>query len=135
MTTLVEYMPTKVPLCDQDLEHLLAMVKATPDEDSVRLFESLTPTRSKGIYEVRSGPFVGRLGLPSGAWLDLTSRFEFADVIELIRRAARLPIRQDALRVPTDAAASLIDIIATAMAREVERLVGVGLAKGYQAKL
>lgn len=128
---LIEYRTTPVFLSDEDLAHLLAMVKATPDEDGVRLLESLTPTRVKGVYDLRSGPFVGRLGLPSGAWLDLTSRFDFTDIIELIRRAARLPIRQDALRVPTDPADSLIDVIATALAREVERLVGAGLAKAY----
>lgn len=133
MPTLVEYTASPVALTDDDLNYLLDLVKATGEDDD-KLLESLTPTRSKGVYELRTGPYVGRLGLPSGAWLDLASRFDFPDVIELIRRAARLPMRYDALRVPTDPADSLIDIIATALAREVERLLGAGLAKGYTTR-
>jgi 5-methylcytosine-specific restriction endonuclease McrBC regulatory subunit McrC len=134
---LVEYQTTRVELVEADLNHLLDLVKAgtTKENDNhPRLIESLTPTRSKGVYEIRNGPFVGRLGLPSGRSLDLVSRFDFADVIELIRRAARLPIRQDALRIPTDPADTLIDIVATALAREVERVIGHGLSKGYVSR-
>src|SRR4051794_14681359 len=107
MSALVEYRVTRVPLNDEDLSYLLDLVKASGDEDDDKLFESLTPTRTRGIFELRTGPYVGRLGLPSGSWLDLTSRFDFPDVIELIRRAARLPIRHDTLRVPTDPADAL----------------------------
>jgi 5-methylcytosine-specific restriction endonuclease McrBC regulatory subunit McrC len=132
--TLVEYRPTRVRLAGDDLSHLLDLVKASGDESDAKLIESLTPTRTPGVYEIRTGPFVGRLGLPSGAWLDLVSRFEFADVVELIRRSARSPIRQDALRVPAEPSSTLIDVIALALTRETERLLGAGLAKGYATR-
>jgi 5-methylcytosine-specific restriction endonuclease McrBC regulatory subunit McrC len=134
MIDLVEYEPTTLELEEVDLNHLLDLVKASGDDEEAKLIESLTPTRARGVYEVRTGPFVGRLGLPGGGCLNLASRFDFADVIELIRRAARLPIRHDALRVPTDPADTLIDVVATALAREVERIIGTGLAKGYTAR-
>jgi McrBC 5-methylcytosine restriction system component len=91
----------------------------------------VTPTKDRGVYELRSGPYVGRLGLPSGDWIDFVSRFAFDDVVELIRRSGRLPIRQDTLAAPVGQADALIDVIAAAFVRETARLVAAGLAKGY----
>jgi 5-methylcytosine-specific restriction enzyme subunit McrC len=59
------------------------------------------------------------------------SRFAFDDVVELIRRSGRLPIREDTLAVPVGQADALIDVIAAAFVREVARLVTAGLAKSY----
>jgi McrBC 5-methylcytosine restriction system component len=128
---LVEYATTRVDLAPQDLDYLLDLVAASGHDDQATLLEAVTPTRERGVYLVRSGPYAGRLGLPSGDWIDFVSRFAFDDVLELIRRSCRLPIRQDTMTVPVGQADALIDVIAGAFVREVARLVAAGLAKGY----
>jgi 5-methylcytosine-specific restriction endonuclease McrBC regulatory subunit McrC len=130
---LKEFSSQQVELEPEDLAYLLDLVHgSSADTDDSRILQALTPTRVAGLYELRAGPFVGRLGLPSGRWIDFISRFEFEDVIELIRVSSRLPIRTDLLRVAASAASFIIDAVAIAFAREVERLVGLGLTKGYQ---
>jgi 5-methylcytosine-specific restriction endonuclease McrBC regulatory subunit McrC len=128
---LVEYSTARAALAPQDLDYLLDLVAASGQDDQATLLEAVTPTRERGVYDLRSGPYVGRLGLPSGDWIDFVSRFAFDDVLELIRRSGRLPIRQDTLAVPVEQADTLIDVIAAAFVREVARLVAAGLAKGY----
>ena len=131
MPVLVEYEATRVRLQDRDLDFLLDLVSAKEEDGGPKLLESITPTRESQVYLLRSGPFVGRVGLPGGDFLELRSRFPFSDVLELIRLSARRPVRIDTLPVPSDPGRSLVDVIATAFAREVERLAGGGLAKGY----
>ena len=116
MPILVEYQPTRVQLEDRDLDFLLDLVSATGNDDGPKLLESVTPTRESRVYVLRSGPFVGRLGLPGGGFLDFQSRFPFPDVVELIRLSARRPVRIDTLSVPSDPRHSLIDVIALALA-------------------
>jgi 5-methylcytosine-specific restriction endonuclease McrBC regulatory subunit McrC len=128
---LVEYSTIQAPLEGADLDYLLDLVAASGQDDEAKLLQAVTPTRQRGVYALRSGPYVGRLGLPSGGWIDFVSRFAFEDVLELIRRSARLPIRQDSLPVATEQADALIDVIAAAFLREVARIVGAGPAKGY----
>lgn len=132
MIELTEYRPSLVELAPEDLAYLLPMVRGSGGRRDDRVIESITPTDQRGTYELRPGPFVGRLGLPSGSVIDIRSRFEFADVIELIRRAGRLPLRIDRLRVPAGVDPFLIDVLASAFVREVDHLVAQGLAKGYR---
>ncbi|MGA4732042.1 5-methylcytosine restriction system specificity protein McrC [Micromonospora taraxaci] len=130
---VIEYRPTKLTLDQGDLDYLLSLVRsASGDRTDARLLQAITPTHKPDVYEVTAGPYVGRLGLPSGRWIDFRSRFPFEDVIELIRRSARHPIRADKLRVDAHAAAFLTEAIALAFACELESLVGQGLAKGYE---
>jgi 5-methylcytosine-specific restriction endonuclease McrBC regulatory subunit McrC len=128
---LVEYSTTQAPLAEADLDYLLDLVTASGQDDEAKLLQAVTPTRQRGVYALRSGPYVGRLGLPSGGWIDFVSRFSFEDVLELIRRSGRLPIRQDSLPIATEQADALVDVIAAAFLRETARIVGGGLAKGY----
>lgn len=134
MIRLVEYRTSRVHLADQDLEYLLPMVKGTGEaSDDNKVIESITPAPGGGHqYLVRPGGFVGRLGLPSGEWIDIHSRFPFEDVIEVILRSRRLPLRVDQLEAPAGVEPFFIDILAAGFVREVNRLVGQGLAKGYE---
>lgn len=104
------------------------------ESDEARLLQSITPTEEDGVFEIRSGPFVGRLGLPSGRWIDFRSRFDFEDVVELIRASTRPPIRVDRLAAPASGGRFLIDLIVVAFSRETGRLVAAGLAKGYRER-
>ena len=70
---VVEYRPTALPLAPAELDYLLGLVRAASGQ---RVLQSITPTREPGIFEVMPGPFVGRLGLPSGRWIDLSTRCE-----------------------------------------------------------
>lgn len=133
MIRLVEYRAAPVVLDEKDLKYLLAMVKGTGVEGEPRLIESITPTTEPGTYLIRPGGFVGRLGLPSGEAIDFGSRFPFADLIELIRHSKRAPLRVDELEAPAGSEAFIVDVLAAAFAREVNRLVAGGLAKGYRS--
>lgn len=131
MITLVEYKAKSVEIDPSDLNHLLELNRSTDEE--ARIFRSITPTGTLNTYEIEAGPYVGRLGLPSGAWIDFQSRFDFHDVIELIRASTRPALRVDSMRVPGEPNPFLIDAIAIALTREVEALVARGLAKSYQS--
>jgi 5-methylcytosine-specific restriction enzyme subunit McrC len=129
---LKEFSSQQLQLEPQELAYLLDLVHgSSADSDETRILQALTPTRVAGLYELRAGPFVGRLGLPSGRWIDFVSRFDFEDVIELIRMSGRTPIRTDLLRAEASSASFIIDAVAIAFTREVERLLSLGLAKGY----
>jgi 5-methylcytosine-specific restriction endonuclease McrBC regulatory subunit McrC len=119
-------------LAADDLLHLLDLVKGSGDSVETKVIQAVAPSRETGVYIVTPGPFVGRMGLPSGETLDIQSRFPIEDVIELIRLSARLPIKLDRLHPDESADRFLIDVIAQAFAREADRLVASGLAKGYQ---
>ena len=134
MAALTEYRWQRVALHREDLEYLLDLVKGTGAEGEPRVLEGITPTTDAGIYELRPGPYVGRLGLPSGAHLDIHSRFAFSDVIRLIAESGRLPYRVDRLPVPTGTEPFIIDVLVAAFAREVDRLTSAGLAKGYRER-
>lgn len=141
MATLTEYSSTSVALANDDLNYLLSFVRSEKGDEEAdhskdaSLLESITPTPEPGVFSLRPGPFVGRLGLASGKWLDFQSRFDFEDVIELIRVSGRRPIKRDTLTTEAAAGHFIIDAIALAFAREVERLAGGGLAKGYRSEL
>lgn len=131
---LTEYGSSRERLSHDELSYLLRFVSTRPEEQERRLFESIMPTAEAGVYELRPGPFVGRLGLPSGRWIDFESRFTFDDVVELIRFSSHPPLHRDLLRVESEAGRGFIDVLAAAFVREVERLVGLGLGKGYRAR-
>ena len=134
MVRLVEYQTSEVSLDRAERNYLLDVVKGTGSGDGPKVIESLTPTKQDGVYAIRPGPFVGRLGLPSGRWLDIDSRFAFDDVIELIRHSGRAPLHVDRLRVPGQRESFVIDVLAAAFVREVDLLIGAGLAKGYRLR-
>jgi hypothetical protein len=121
---LKEFSTQQLQLESEELAYLLDLVHgSSADTEDSRVLQALTPTRVPGLYELRAGPFVGRLGLPSGRWIDFISRFDFEDVIELIRMSGRTPIRTDLLRVEASPASFIIDAVAIAFTREVERLL------------
>jgi len=121
-----------VELSERDLAHLLEMVRGAGESDEAKVIQSITPTSKKDVYRVSPGGFVGRIGLPSGETIDIESRFDLHDVVDLIRFSGRLPIRLDRLAPAMDQEVFLLDVIAFAFAREVDRLVSFGLAKGYR---
>ena len=131
MTALVEYEATAVTLDPRDLDFVLDLVRYGSGD--ARVLHGVTPTHRPGVYELVAGPYVGRIGLPSGDWLDLQSRFPIEDVIELIRASGRHPVRLGPLAAPGETSAFLVDAIAIAFDREVSSLLGSGLAKGYIA--
>jgi 5-methylcytosine-specific restriction enzyme subunit McrC len=55
-------------------------------------------------------------------------------VIELIRFSSHPPLHRDLLRVEAEAGRGFVDVLAAAFTREVERLVGLGLGKGYRRR-
>jgi 5-methylcytosine-specific restriction enzyme subunit McrC len=131
---LVEYGSRRLRLEEREVDYLLDLVERSSESDAdARVLTALTPTRVAGVFDVTAGPYVGRLGLPSGRWIDFTSRFAFDDVVALIRHSQRLPIRADALVTPGSAGDFLVDVLAMAFARDVGALAARGLAKGYRS--
>jgi 5-methylcytosine-specific restriction endonuclease McrBC regulatory subunit McrC len=103
-------------------------------EQEARVLQAVAPAGEPDTYLVTPGPYVGRLGLPSGAWIDFRSRFDFESVISLILSSGRLPARLDHFRVPTGSEPFLVDLLATAYTRELRILLSGGLAKGYRSQ-
>ena len=132
MINLREYASAEVELEQDDLHHLLAMVRGEGEGDEAKVIQSITPTSTPNTYRIKPGAFVGRIGLPSGESLDIESRFPIEDVIDMLRFSGRLPIRLDRFAPAMDEERFFLDVIALAFAREVERLVSFGLAKDYR---
>lgn len=130
MIQLVEYQRSAVALRKGDRDYLLGLVRgATGAERGV--LERLTPTREDDVYELTPGPFVGRLGLPSGESIDIESRFPFEDVLALISLSGRGPSFLRRFAADMVGAPFLVDLITEAFLREVEHIVGRGIGKGY----
>lgn len=130
MIKLVEYTRSTTKLSKADLSYLLGLVRAGGVSER-GIFESIAPTYEDGYFEITPGPFMGRLGLPSGESIDIQSRFPFPDVVRLISFSGRLPALLDTPKAEMLGDRFLIDLIAQAFVREVQRIVGRGLAKGY----
>lgn len=133
MIELREYTPSICSLDARDMTYLLSLVRSSPEESTeTKVLQSLTPTTRPGSWQLTPGPYVGRLGLPSGAFIDFQSRFDFPDVIRLIQLAGSPGLLMNPYPVPAKPGLLFIDAIASAYAREVGRLVGRGLSKAYQ---
>src|SRR4029450_11539875 len=114
-----EYDTVILELDDADLAYLLNLVRGSASEDDdARILQSVTPTTPPGTYELRAGPYVGPLGLPSARWIYFISRFALPDVIRLILDSERVPIRVDSLAVQAEASPFLVEMIAAAFLRE-----------------
>lgn len=130
MLTVTEYRPAEIALDEPDLAYLLDMTRGAGGERP-RVIEALTPTRSPGVYSVTAGPYVGRLGLPSGQVLDIASRLPFASVLALLRLSGRLPALAEQTPAELGAAPFLVDALAHALVQAAETLAAQGLAKSY----
>lgn len=135
MATLKEYAPTPTALLPGDLNYLLSFVSGTGELDESKFLQAITPTREQGIYLVKPGAYVGRVGLPSGAQLDLVSRFHIRRLIELIRISEEAPTVLSDVEAEASPDDLFLDLLAMAFAREVETITARGLAKGYREVL
>lgn len=132
MIELRENSPTRTRLTSEDLSYLLGLVRRSPEEtEETRVLQSITPTSKPEEWQLISGLYVGRLGLPSGNWIDFKSRFHFPDVVRLIMLSSWSPALLGKHVVPGEAGLLLVDALAAAYARSVGQLVGQGLSKSY----
>jgi 5-methylcytosine-specific restriction endonuclease McrBC regulatory subunit McrC len=131
--SVAEYATSTLRLEEDEVSHLAGYVRSS-GESGPTVLHGLTPTNQRGVYRVTAGGYVGRLGLPSGRVLDLTSRFRFKRLVWLLSLANRFPIQPDALTAAADVAREPIAEVAHAFTREVRRLIGQGLAKGYEMR-
>lgn len=128
-----EWEPRELELTADERVELLALAKpGSVAGDERRVVQALAPTSSDGRLSITFGSVSGRLALRSGRVLDLRSRLVDNDgVLQLLQVTGRLP---DVLReAPTPGAVGwgVVDVLAVALSREVDRLVGEGLAKDY----
>jgi len=133
MLTVQEYGTVELDLSNVELAGLLRHVRGT-DGDERRLLESLTPTGRGQVHRLKAGSYVGRLALPGGRILEFTSRFDLEELLWLLCLSGRLPVQPNDLLVEVGESAQPVELIARAFVREVRRLVGQGLAKGYQER-
>lgn len=135
MLELREFEIRTVPLSIQERTELAGLTRASLTEsDAPRVIQQLTPSATPECFDVQPGPYVGRFTLNSGLTVDIASRFPFADLLEVLRVATRQPVLLRPTPVPMRGGHGLLELIATAFIREVERVAGLGLAKGYQMR-
>jgi 5-methylcytosine-specific restriction endonuclease McrBC regulatory subunit McrC len=135
MLELREYETRTVPLTIQERTELAGLTRASlAESDAPRVIQQLTPSATAQCFDVQPGPYVGRFTLNSGLTVDIASRFPFADLLEMLRVATRQPTLLRPTPAPMRGGHGLLELIATAFIREVERVVGLGLAKGYQMR-
>jgi 5-methylcytosine-specific restriction endonuclease McrBC regulatory subunit McrC len=129
---LREYEIHTVELTSTEAVELAALTRGGAD---AAVIQQVTPSAQAGSFVVQPGPYVGRFTLPSGLTVDIASRFPFTDLLEVLRVASRQPVllREDA--TPARPGHGLLELIATAFVREVRRVVGFGLAKGYVTRM
>lgn len=135
MLQLREYETRTVFLTDEQRTELAALTRANlAGAEGPRIIQSLTPSTSPQCFDIQPGPYVGRFTLDCGVTIDIGSRFPFANLVDLLRVAARQPALLHPAPVPARGGHGLIELIAIAFAREAERIVGFGLAKSYQVR-
>jgi 5-methylcytosine-specific restriction endonuclease McrBC regulatory subunit McrC len=135
MLELREYETRTVPLTIQERTELAGLTRASlAESDDPRVIQQLTPSATPQCFDVQPGPYVGRFTLDSGLTVDIGSRFPFANLLEILRVAIRQPTLLRPSPVPMRGGHGLLELIATAFIREVERVLGLGLAKGYQMR-
>ncbi|RBQ05648.1 hypothetical protein DQE82_25340 [Micromonospora sp. LHW51205] len=135
MLHLREYKVSRVALTEREAGELGRLTRGSAARrDEPRIIQQILPSGEPGLYDVQPGPYVGRFTLGSLRTVDIASRFPFADLRELLQLATRPPVLLRDTAAAGSAGRGLVDLIATAFARETERLVGFGLAKEYQAR-
>lgn len=135
MLELREYQTRTVCLSDEQRAELAAFTRAAlAGADGPKVIQSLTPSVTWQRFDIQPGPYVGRFTLKCGLTIDIGSRFPFADLLEVLRIAARRPALLRPAPTPAGGGHGLMELIAIAFAREVEKIVGFGLAKGYQTR-
>lgn len=129
----MEWSPHRLMLSAGERCELLRVVRRGHGDGSAKVIEALLPTDGEGVYELVPGPFVGRFALQSGRVLDIRSRLIAGDaLVGVLQVAGRLPSRLDEAPTPGSEGWGIVDVIALALAREAERIIGHGLAKAYQ---
>lgn len=132
MLELREYETRCVELTPDQAVELAALTRGSSAERTEpRVIQQIMPTRRPGWYDVQSGPYVGRFTLGSGLTVDVASRFHFSDLLEVLRVAARQPTVLTQAPTSSRGGRGLLELIATAYVRELHRVAGFGLAKGY----
>ncbi|MGY1691126.1 5-methylcytosine restriction system specificity protein McrC [Geodermatophilus sp. SYSU D01105] len=135
MLELREYETRTVALTAAQAVELARLTRgAITDSAEPRVIQQLTPSAQPGCYDVQPGPFVGRFTLRSGLTVDIASRFPFTDLLEVLRVAARHPTVLHEAPTLFRVGRGLLELIATAFARELRGIAGFGLAKGYVAR-
>ncbi|MEV1320031.1 hypothetical protein AB0J14_28590 [Micromonospora arborensis] len=134
MIQLRDYQPDLVELTHDEASELTALAKGSGGPAGrPRVIERVTVGEPNGWYRIQPGPYVGRFALRSGRVIDITSRFPFENVAELLGLAERTTLLEEA-GVDAVGGHGLVDLIGLAFVREAERLVGAGLAKGYASR-
>lgn len=129
MIRLTEYQPTTIDLSRDEADELTALTKGGRGAaGQPRVIERLT-LNGDG-YDVAPGPYAGRFSLRSGRVVEISSRFAFPDLARLLGLGDRATLLREAATAATGGN-GLMDLIALAFTREVERILGQGLEKGY----
>ena len=138
MLELREYETRRVALTSVQAAEFAALTRGSlADENDgsnpaqPKVIQQITPTALAGTYDVQPGPFIGRFTTGSGLTVDVASRFPFANLLQVLRVSARQPTLLDQAATPARGGRGLLELIATAYVREVHRIAGFGLAKGY----
>lgn len=135
MLELREKQTRTVALLAEEAAELSHWARGNPDDvDGPRVIERLIPTDRTGWYHVQAGRYVGRFTLASGLTVDIASRLPLAAVLEILRVATHEPRLLRDTPVLAMGGHGLVDLIAAAFTRELEHLIGVGIAKGYQTR-
>ncbi|MEV6494645.1 hypothetical protein AB0M20_39390 [Actinoplanes sp. NPDC051633] len=98
------------------------------------MIERLTPVKKTDTYDIQPGPYVGRFRLRSGRVVNVSSRFSFADLATLLALGRKTTMLYDDATAAGRSGEGLVDLIALAFVREVERIAGHGLLKGYERR-
>lgn len=132
MLELREYETRCVKLTPVEAGELAALTRGSSAVRSQpRVIEQILPTGEAGLFDVQPGPYVGRFTTGSGLTVDVASRFDFVDLLQVLRVAARQPTVLTKAPTPARGGRGLVELIATAYVRELHRIAGFGLAKGY----
>mgnify|MGYP004519321549 CR=1 FL=1 len=104
LVRLVEWTPTRLALDDADRAAVLGLVGSA--------VQSVTPTATAGMYDVVMGAVAGRISLPSGTVLDVTSRrISTEDLLHLLRVTGRFPVRLHAGTTPGGSGTGVVDVL------------------------
>jgi 5-methylcytosine-specific restriction enzyme subunit McrC len=132
---MTEWTPHRLALTPGERRELLRLVKRGQSDGNAKVIEALLPTDDNGVYDFVPGPFVGRFALQSGRVLDIRSRLIPADELpDVLRIAGHLPARLDETATPAQQGWGIVDVLALALASEAEKIIGHGIAKGYQQR-